>query len=146
MAPITASVEIDRPPQDVFDYVADLERQTEWQATLLHVELETPGATRVGTKAVDTRKVPLGKQKFPFEITEHDPPSRTSFQVTGGPVRPHGTVTFTPLDGGKRTRVDFTMAFVGHGLGKLLLPLVNRDAARQVPRDLASLKQRIEST
>jgi len=38
------------------------------------------------------------------------------------------------------------MEFVGHGLGKLLLPLVNRDAARQVPRDLASLKQRVEST
>jgi uncharacterized protein YndB with AHSA1/START domain len=146
MAPITASIEIDRPPQDVFDYVTDLERQTEWQASLLHVDLETPGPTRVGTKAVDTRKVPLGRQKFPFEVTEHDPPSRSSFQVTGGPVRPHGTVTFTPLDAGKRTRVDFTMEFVGHGLGRLLLPLVNRDARRLVPKDLEALKQRMESS
>lgn len=146
MTPITASIEISQSPQDVFDYVADLERQTEWQATLLRVELETPGPTRVGTKAVDTRKVPLGKQKFPFEITEHDPPSRTSFQVTGGPVRPHGTMTFTPLDDGKRTRVDFTMEFVGHGIGKLLLPLVNRDARRLVPKDLEALKQHMETS
>ena len=81
-----------------------------------------------------------------FEVTEHDPPSRSSFQVTGGPVRPHGTVTFTPLDDGRRTRVDFTMEFVGHGLGKLLLPLVNRDARRLVPHDLEALKQRLESS
>jgi uncharacterized protein YndB with AHSA1/START domain len=146
MAPITGSVEIDRTPQDVFDYVADLERHTEWQAALLHVERQTEGPTRVGTKAVDTRKVPLGKQKFPFEVTEHEPPSRTSFQVTGGPVRPHGTLTFTPLDDGKRTRVDFTIEFGAHGFGKLLLPMVNRETAKQVPRNLASLKQRLESS
>ena len=146
VTPITASIEISRPPQDVFDYVADLKRQTEWQASLVDVELETEGPTRVGTRAVDTRKVPMGgKQKFPFEITEHDPPNRTSFAVTGGPVRPHGTVTFTPLEGGKRTRVDFTMEFVRHGIGKLLVPLANRDARKMVPADLAALKQRLES-
>jgi uncharacterized membrane protein len=146
MTPITSSIEIARAPQEVFDYVADLERQTELQATLLDVELETDGPIRVGTKAVDTRKVPFGKQKFPFEITEHDPPNRTSFQVTGGPVRPHGAMTFAPLDDGGRTRVDFTMEFVGHGLGKLFVPFANRDAGKQVLRDLESLKQRLESS
>jgi hypothetical protein len=54
-------------------------------------------------------------------------------------------MTFTPLDNGTRTRVDFQMEFVGHGLGVLLLPLVTRDARSQVPRDLSALKQRLES-
>ena len=52
----------------------------------------------------------------------------------------------TPLDEG-RTRVDFTIEFAGHGfLGKLLLPLVNRDARKTVPEDLQMLKQRLESS
>jgi uncharacterized membrane protein len=146
MAPITGTIEIARPPQDVFDYVADIKRQGEWQEAIVSVEVETEGPTRVGTRAVETRRVPGGTRSFPFEMTEHDPPRRSSFQVTGGPVRPHGTMTFTPLDNGTRTRVDFQMEFVGHGLGVLLLPLVNRDARRQVPKDMSALKQRLEST
>lgn len=146
MAPITGSIEISRPPQEVFDYVTDLKRQGEWQAAIVDVKVETDGPTRVGTKATQTRRVPGGKQTFPFEMTEHDPLNRSSFQVTGGPVRPHGTVTFTPLDDGKRTRVDFTMVFAGHGFGKLLLPIVNRDARKHVPEDLAALKRQLESS
>jgi uncharacterized membrane protein len=146
MAPITASIEIDRTPQDVFDYAADLERQTEWQESLVAVKLETDGPTRVGTRAVDTRKVPGGTREFPFEMTAFDTPSRMSFQVTGGPVRPHGTMTFAPLDGGTRTRVEFTIEFKGHGFGVLLLPIVNRDARKLVPKDLDLLKERMESS
>jgi uncharacterized membrane protein len=146
MAPITAAIEIDRTPQDVFAYAADLERQTEWQESLVSVKLETDGPTRVGTKAVDTRKVPGGTREFPFEMTEFDAPNRMSFQVTGGPVRPSGTMTFSPLDGGSRTKVEFTIEFKGHGLGVLLLPIVNRDARKLVPKDLEQLKARMESS
>jgi uncharacterized protein YndB with AHSA1/START domain len=145
MAPITASIEIARTPQDVFDYAADLERQVEWQESLVSVKRETEGPTRVGTKAVDTRKVPGGTREFPFEMTEFDPPSRMSFQVTAGPVRPSGTMTFAPLDAGSRTKVEFTMEFKGHGLGVLLLPIVNRDARKLVPKDLEALKAQLEA-
>ncbi|HST24602.1 MAG TPA: SRPBCC family protein [Gaiellaceae bacterium] len=145
MTPITGSVDIARPPQDVFDYANDLAKQVEWQSGLVGVEIETDGPTRVGTRAIDTRHVPGGTRTFPFEMTEFEPPSRSSFQVTAGPVRPHGTMTFEALDGGKGTRVTFTMEFHGHGLGVLLLPLVNRDARKLVPKDLETLKQRLES-
>ena len=91
------------------------------------------------------RRVPGGKQTYHYEITQHDPPRAAGFQVVSGPVRPQGTMTFTPLDDGKRTRVDFTIEFVGHGLGKLLIPLVNRDARKHVPEDLAALKRQLES-
>jgi uncharacterized protein YndB with AHSA1/START domain len=145
MTPITASIEIDRTPQDVFAYASDPVRQTEWQEGLLSVKLETDGPVGVGTKAVDTRKVPGGTREFPFEMTEFDAPNRMSFQVTDGPVRPSGTMTFTPLDGGTRTKVEFTMEFKGHGLGVLLIPLVNRDARKIAPKDLEQLKSRLES-
>ena len=145
MTPITASTEISRPPKDVFDYVDDLSRHTEWQSGLVSVEVESQGPTQKGTRAKETRKVPGGKQTYLYEMTEHDPPRAAGFQVLTGPVRPRGRVTFTPLDDGKRTRVDFTIEFAGHGLGKLLIPFVNRDARKSVPGDLQMLKQRLES-
>jgi uncharacterized membrane protein len=145
VTPISGTIEIARPPQDVFDYVADLKRQGEWQEAIVSVEVETEGPTRVGTKAVETRRVPGGTRTFPFEMTEHDSPRRSSFQVTGGPVRPHGTITLTSLENGTRTRVDVQLEFAGHGLGVLLLPLVHRDARREVPKNLNALKQRLES-
>jgi hypothetical protein len=79
-------------------------------------------------------------------MTEFDSPSRMSFLVTGGPVRPSGTMTFAPLDGGTRTHVEFTIEFKGHGLGVVLLPIVTRDARKLVPNDLAQLKARLESS
>ena len=145
MTPITGTIEIARPVQDVFDYVADIKRQGEWQESIVSVEVETDGPTRVGTRAVQTRHVPGGNRSFPYEVTEHDPPKRTSFRVTGGPVRPVGSMTFTSLDNGTRTRIDFQMEFHGHGLGVLLLPLVLRDARREVPQNLSALKDRLES-
>ena len=145
MAPITGSVEITRPPQDVFEYVADLSRQGEWQTGLEKVVVQTEGPTRVGTKAVDTRHVPGGVRDIPYEITECDAPRRLSFRVTGGPLRPEGSLTLTSLDNGTRTRVDFAMEFHGHGLGVVLLPIANRDARKHVPDDMAALKQRLES-
>lgn len=146
MTPITASIEISRPPQDVFDYVNDLSRHPEWQTGLLSVEVESEGPTRKGTRAKETRKVPGGKQTYQYEMTEYDPPRAAGFQVLTGPVRPHGGMTLTPLDDGKRTRVEFTIEFAGHGFGKLLLPFVNRDARKTVPQDLKMLKERLEST
>ena len=145
MAPITGSIEISRPPQDVFDYVGDLTRHPEWQSGLLGVEVVTDGPTRLGSRAKETRHVPGGNQTYEYEITEWDPPRASGFKVVSGPVRPEGTIRFTPLDDGTRTRVDFEMVFHGHGLGKMLVPLATHDARKHVPNDLAALKARLES-
>ena len=68
-----------------------------------------------------------------------------SFRGTDGPVRPVGTLTVEPLDGGSRSRVSIEFDLVGYGLGKLIAPLARRQAARQIPQDQANLKERLES-
>ena len=146
MAPISGSIEISRPPQDVFDYVGDLSRHTEWQTGLESVQVETEGPTRVGTRAQETRHVPGSTQTYHYEITQYDPPRIAAFQVVTGPVRAHGSVRFTSLDEGTRTRVDLEMDFAGHGLGKLIVPLAARDARKHVPGDLQKLKERVEAS
>ncbi len=143
MAPIVDSVEIARSAEDVFAYVDQLDKHAEWQQTLVRVRVETEGPTRVGTRAVETRRTPGGERDIPYEITAYDPPRSASFRGTGGPVRPVGTVRVEPLDG-SRSRLTLELDFEGHGLGKLLLPLVRRQARSEVPRDHARLKELLE--
>ena len=84
---ITESIEIDRPPAEVFAYLDQLDRHPEWQTSLVSTRIETEGPPRVGTRVVDRRKVPGGEREIPYEVTEHDPPHRSSFRGTSGPVR-----------------------------------------------------------
>ena len=145
MAPIVESVEISRRPEDVFAYLDDLARHKEWDDQIVETKVETEGPTRVGTRATDTRRVPIGKQDLRYEITEHDPPRRAAFRGVSGPVRPVGAITVEPLDEGARSRVTLELELVGHGIGKLLAPLANRDARKHVPGQQAKLKEKLES-
>jgi uncharacterized protein YndB with AHSA1/START domain len=143
---INSSVEINRPPAEVFAYLDEVERHGEWQPDIVSSKKETEGPVGVGTRVTNVRRVPGGRRPITYEITEHDPPRRSVFRGVNGPVRPEGTVTVEPLDDGTRSRVSLQFDLVGHGLiGKLFAPLARRQASRTVPRDQQNLKQRLES-
>jgi uncharacterized membrane protein len=141
---ITESIEIARPPEEVFAYLDQLDRHGEWQERIVDFTLKTEGPTRVGTRWSQTRRVPGGPREFDFEITEHEPPRRSSWRCLSGPVRPTGTVTVEPVGDGSRSRVTLQLDLQGHGFGKLIAPLARRDAGKQVPKDQARLKARLE--
>jgi uncharacterized membrane protein len=145
MAPIRESIEIARPPAEVFAYIDQLERHGEWQGQIVSAKVETEGPTRVGSRAREMRRVPGGPREFTYEITEHDPPRKAAFRGLDGPVRPVGSVTVEPAGDGSRSRVTVELNLVGHGFGKLIAPMAMRDARKQVPQDQAKLKERLES-
>jgi uncharacterized protein YndB with AHSA1/START domain len=143
---INSSVEINRPPAEVFAYLDEVERHGEWQPDIVSTKKETEGPVGVGTRVTNIRRVPGGRRPITYEITEHEPPRRTVFRGVNGPVRPDGTVTVEPLDDGTRSRVSLQFDLVGHGLlGKLFAPMARRQAARTIPRDQQTLKQKLES-
>jgi len=144
MAPFHASIEIARPPEEVFAYLADLSRHGEWQSQILETQVETEGPTRVGSRARDHRKPPFGPTVWAtYEITAFDPPRSASFHGIDGPVRVRGTVTVAPADAGSKVSLEIDLE--GHGFGKLLAPLARRDLRKLVPQDQERLKQRLES-
>ena len=73
---IKHSIEINRPAEEVFAYLDQVDRHNEWQGQLVSTTIETDGPTRVGTRVVERRIVPGGARDFPYEITEHDPRAR----------------------------------------------------------------------
>lgn len=143
---INETIEIGRPPEEVFAYVSDFARHPEWQPQLVAATVETDGPTDVGTRVKQTRHVGRGTRTFTLEVTEHDRPQRVAFRGIDGPVRPQGRLTLEPIDGGTRTRYSAQLDFQGQGLGVAIAPLVRRDARKQLPDSLQRLKQKLEAS
>jgi uncharacterized membrane protein len=142
---ITHSIEIDRPPEAVFAYLDELERHGEWQESIVSSEVEGAGPVGAGTRVHEIRKVGGRQQDTSYEITEHDPPRRSAFQGTVGPVRPVGTVTVEPIGDGSRSRLTLDFNLVGHGIGVLIAPFARRQASNEIPKSHQRLKERLEA-
>jgi uncharacterized protein YndB with AHSA1/START domain len=146
MAPLVHSVEIDRSPEDVFAYVTDPSHFPEWQDAMVSARLEGGGPVQQGSRVQLTRRVGKREQTMTSELTEYNPPRSYAFRVIDGPVRAVGNGRFEPLGEGDRTRFTFELDFEGHGIGRLLVPLiVRRQAAKELPVSHANLKKRLES-
>jgi uncharacterized protein YndB with AHSA1/START domain len=146
MAAITDTVEINRRPEDVFSYIDELDRHGEWQEDIVSVNVVGEGPTKVGTRAVERRKVGGREQTITYEITEHDPPRTFAFRGVDGPLRPVGRGTIEPLDGGERSRFILEFDFDAHGLaGKVLKPLALRQARVGIRKGHAKLREQLES-
>jgi hypothetical protein len=45
-----------------------------------------------------------------------------------------------------RSRLTVSVDFTGHGIGKILVPLAMREARKEMPDNVAALKQRLEAS
>lgn len=144
MTAMVESIDIARRPEDVFSYVTEFSHFPEWQAGVLSVRPEGDAPLGLGSRAAVTRQG--GPRKFPRieEITEFDPPRSWTVRGVGGPLIAIAKGTIEPLDGGERSRLTIALEFEAHGVGKSLLPLIRRQARRQLPRNEQRLKSLLE--
>ena len=144
MAPTVVTVDIAKPPEEVFAYVTDPSRLPEWQASA--VSVRTPDVpVHVGSRVVVTRRAGPREMDTTVEISELEPPTLWGIRGVDGPVRGNVKGTIEPLDDGARSRVTINLEFEGHGIGKLLVPLiVRRQAQKEMPLNVQRLKERLE--
>jgi uncharacterized protein YndB with AHSA1/START domain len=145
MPPIVHSIEIDRPPDEVFSYVTDPSRFAEWQHDVVSVRIEGGRLPSVGSRFTATRRIGRAERTMTQEITEINPPTSWAAHGVAGPIRPNANITVEPLNDGTRSRVTFALAFEGHGIGVPLVPVVRRMAAKGAPTSYRNLKKRLES-
>ncbi len=145
MAPITNTLEIARAAKEVFAYVTDPQHMPEWQKGCLAGQLDAP-ITHVGSKCTTTRSIAGREREITTEITEYDPPRRWADRGIDGPIRAIVVVTVEPVGDGTHSRLTIELDFAGHGLGKILVPLVvRRQAAKEMPGNMDQLRQRLEN-
>lgn len=145
MAPIVSNTGIAQPAEKTFAYVTDPETMPEWQRGCVRGRLDGV-PPRVGSKCTTVRRIGGREREVITEITEYDPPHRWADRGISGPIRVMVAVTVEPIAEGSRSRVTIELDFTGHGIGKLLVPLiVRRQAAREMPENMRRLTQRLES-
>jgi hypothetical protein len=145
MAPTIASTVVDRPAAEVFAYATDPTRFHEWQQGLIEGHLEQPGPGQVGTKCVTTRRIGGANRASTSEFTHIDAPRTWGVRGIDGPIRATVDVTVESLTESS-SRLTIAVDFDGHGIGRLLVPLVvRRQAHKEMPANVAALKRRVES-
>ncbi len=145
MMPITVSTEVDRPADDVFAYATDPTRFHEWQQGVIDGHPDQPGTPTIGTRCLTTRRIGGANRLSTSEVTHINPPTTWGVRGIDGPIRAIVDLTVEPLTA-ERSRLTIAVDFTGHGIGKLLVPLVvRREAAKEMPTNLAALKQRLEA-
>jgi uncharacterized protein YndB with AHSA1/START domain len=145
MAAIVKSIEISRSPEDVFSYAVDPLRFPEWQGGVASAYRDETGPLAVGSKTIVVRQVGPRWSPTTEEVTEMAPPRTWEVRANGGRLVATAKGMIEPLDGGTRSRVTIALDFTGHGIGKLLVPLVvRRQGKRALPRNEQKLKEILE--
>ena len=147
MPPIVTTAEIGRPAAEVFAYATDPARFSEWQKGVVDGHMDGGAQPlAVGAKCVMTRRIGGADRPSSSELVRIDPPRAWRVEGTDGPVRAVVDVQVEPVTG-SRSRLTISVDFTGHGIGKILVPLMaRREARKEMPQNMAALKHRMEDS
>jgi uncharacterized protein YndB with AHSA1/START domain len=125
MARIETSVVIERPQQEVFEYLTDLRNAKEWSTEVVDVSYD--GELKEGSTGADTRKVGRKEIVMPWRVTSFDPPSQMVVEYE----RPFPiTARFSFTESGSGTLVTCATDLHPRGWWRLLTPMMAREAGK----------------
>lgn len=108
--------------------------------------MKEPGAPTVGSHCTMIRRIGGADRPSTSVVTKMDPPTSWAVRGIDGPIRGLVDVTVEALDEA-RSSVTIDVDFEGHGIGKILVPLVvRRQAAKEMPANLQRLKDGLGSS
>jgi uncharacterized protein YndB with AHSA1/START domain len=141
-----ATVKIDRPIEEVFDFLADGQNDPKFSPRVLEIRKTTDGPPGVGTVYASTVKDAGMKTKREFELTEFDRPTRIRWAERSKNLITASEGGYDLAPDGDGTRVTIHNVLEGHGPGKLLAPLAVR-AARKGADDFGrAIKAAVEAS
>jgi uncharacterized protein YndB with AHSA1/START domain len=146
MPPIVTSADIDRPAAEVFAYATDPTRFKQWQKGVVDGHMEGAQPPAVGARCVTTRRIGGANRASTSELVHVDPPRTWGVRGTDGPIRAAVDVEVEPVTDSS-SRLTISVDFTGHGIGKVLVPLVvRREARKEMPDNMTALKHRLEAS
>jgi uncharacterized protein YndB with AHSA1/START domain len=130
---VTATTRIACPPGRVFDTLADLRNEPQWNSRVSTAELRSTEPIGPGSRFA----IVNGGTPYDVTISAYDRPSRLVLEARG---KPDLTIayTFTPMNDGTQLESDFD--FRPSGALKLLFSVLAPVIRRDVPKQYASLK------
>jgi len=139
-----ASVEIDRPIDEVFEYTNN--RVAEWSLTVVEDQAleETPDG--VGTKFRCVTEDHGQRMEFEGEVTRFDPPRASAAHMVGRQFDIDAEYSFEDLGG--RTRVTMVSTVAPKGILRVFFFLfgwlMNKSGCKALENELENLKRLLE--
>jgi uncharacterized protein YndB with AHSA1/START domain len=132
---------IERPPETVFDYVADLDHEPEWNPDASNVVRTTPGEIGLGTVwEEDFRRV----GHYVTTIDRYERPRELSFDARNPRTDAHVSFSFAPA-GRDATEVSCVVELTMKGPMRLFESLLAGTIRRQIESSRGpKLKQALE--
>ncbi|HET7518364.1 MAG TPA: SRPBCC family protein [Actinomycetes bacterium] len=143
MARIQGEIMINRPVEEVFDFVADERNEPRYNPAMVRAELLTPEPVGLGSRfraEMRTRPRPV---VMTTENTGYERPRRLASTTRLSTMDIQGALTFDPVPGG--TRMRWSWQLQPRGLLKLMSPLLVRMGARQERAIWTGLKRLLEA-
>jgi carbon monoxide dehydrogenase subunit G len=141
MAGFDLTVEIARPPEDVFAYLTDVSKLPEWQSSATSAEADGP--LREGARIRERRRFMGRDVKTELEVTAYELLRRFDVESRGGPVSYGIRHALEPSAAGTRLHVEVE-AKVG-GMMRLAAQGPLKAAEREFRADFGRLKDILET-
>jgi carbon monoxide dehydrogenase subunit G len=140
-----ATVQVDRPIEQVFDFLLDGENDKKFSSRVQEIKKKTDGPIRVGTVYASTVKDFGLKTEREFELDVVERPTRIRWrELSKAPVTvPEGG--YDLVAEGTGTKVTLFNELAGQGLGSLIKGFALRSARKSADGMVQSIKTTIES-
>ena len=144
MPTITQSVTVNRPVEEVWDYISNFENTTRWSRGVLAARQTSGGPLGVGSTLQTVVKAFGRRRTADYLVTEYEPGHAFAFEVGSGPIASRARYSVQPAGAG--TRLTASGEAEVRGLSKLLAPIIVRTVKKHSAADLANLKRILEAS
>lgn len=144
MIEVKITIEVNRPPDEVFDFWSDWANNPKWQTGMKSCVWTSEPPMQLGS-TYDQKASMLGRPIMSkFEVVEYQPGSSVRIKTTESPLPLDITRTVVPKSDGTGTTLHAIIRGNPKGAMRLFNPLTRRMVERNVKKDYARLKRLLE--
>lgn len=143
MAKLHHAVIIQRPVEEVFEYVTDLDNFADWQTYVTSVERQSEEPMAVGSSWRVSGQAMGRIATIDIVVTALEPDRLLRFRITGGPLEGESALYFEAVDGGTEVTLDGQASLTG--MYKLFGSVFAEQAQQKWEADLETLKATLEA-
>jgi uncharacterized protein YndB with AHSA1/START domain len=145
MIVIEESITINRPRQEVWEYVTDPANEPVWQSGVIEFEANyKPGNPEVGDTFRESEKF-LGRHlEMTGKVTQVEPGKRFGAEIVEGPFPGEYYIDLDDVDGGTGVNLHAEIPGFRGFFGKITDPVVAKILIGEIRSDLETLKTLLE--
>jgi len=137
------SILINRPIEEVFTYVSDLQNGPQWQTGLFEVRRLSQGSLGIGTQFASVRKFMGKKLEGVVELVVYEPNRKIVIKAPSGSVPFEQAFLFEPTTEG--TKLSTVIQLFTSGFMGLAEPMIAASLKREMETAFGDLKELLEN-